>query len=74
MRKFTIDIQDLPADGQDLYILVVEDEQFPYDVEESYFYDRDEALEDLKSVKSGCGKLYKFGESQEVTIDCEQIA
>lgn len=71
MRKFTIDIRDLPGEGQDLFILVVEDGN-PEDMEETYFYDEQEALEDLKSVKYG--KLYKFSSIQEVTIDCEQIA
>jgi len=71
MRKFTIDIRDLPTEGQNLYILVVEDGN-PEDMEETYFYDEQEAFDDFRAVQHG--KLYKFNGTQEVTIDCEQIA
>jgi len=70
MRKFTIDIRDLPADGQDLYILAVEGAD-PEDMEEVYFYGEQEAFDGLRSVRNG--KIYKFSRSQEVIIDCEQI-
>ena len=70
MRKFTIDIRDLPTEGQNLYILVVEDGN-PEDMEETYFYD--DLVRARQRGRVRHGKLYKFNGTQEVTIDCEPI-